>query len=503
MLSLRARLLASFALVIALSLVAAGSASVWLLRDQQAAAAEERIGRLVEPISQELRRVQLLGWPQERIAEQMAAYARAFNVRILLVDSENLVTLDTNLKEPMVGTHIPAIATQPAGSNAGFRPSEAYRSSRARHANKDLFLFAPADRRAGAPAGWPFQISETNLVVAVPAGDVTAAWARLLPRLLVGAGIAALAGVVVAVMLARRITRPIVQMTQASRAMALGDFSQRIEVRGDDEVAALGRAFNEMAQQVDRSRHAMRQLIADVSHDLKTPLTSIQGYSQALLDGVLRDELERARAAEVVHEEAERMRALVEDLLYLSQIEAGQLPLTIERVDLDAVARASAQRFRLQADAAEVSIRTALGGAPVIADERRLEQVLANLLDNAIRFATPGSEVLLRTARVPGAVLLEVHNGGDPIPAEDLPYLFDRFYQVDRARTRGSQMHSGLGLAIVRELVQAHGGEVSVQSSRDGGTVFTVRLPAAPAAANQSARSDDSERRPASARATT
>jgi signal transduction histidine kinase len=320
---------------------------------------------------------------------------------------------------------------------------------------------------------------------------------------MIGAGIAALAGVVVAVMLARRITRPIVQMTQASRAMAQGDFSQRIEVRGEDEIAALGRAFNDMALQVDHSRHAMRQLIADVSHDLKTPLTSIQGYSQALLDGVLEDSEERARAAEVVHEEAARMRALVEDLLYLSQIEAGQLPLTMERIDIDSVVGAAAQRFRLQADGAGVTIRTALSGAPVLADERRIEQVLANLLDNAIRFAMPGSEVLLRTARIPGAVLIETHNAGEPIPPEDLPYLFDRFYQVDRARTRGEQLHSGLGLAIVRELVQAHGGEVAVQSSRDGGTVFTVRLPIAPAAADQSARSDDAGRRPTSARATT
>jgi signal transduction histidine kinase len=172
-------------------------------------------------------------------------------------------------------------------------------------------------------------------------------------------------------------------------------------------------------------------------------------------------------------------------------------------LDLAAVVRSAAQRFRLQAEAAGVSIRVALNGAPVLADERRIEQVLANLLDNAIRFATAGSEVLLRTARVPGGVLLEVHNGGEPIPPEDLPYLFDRFYQVDRARTRGDRLHSGLGLAIVRELVQAHGGDVSVQSSRDGGTVFTVRLPAAPLNADQAERSGDVERRPASARVAT
>ena len=127
-------------------------------------------------------------------------------------------------------------------------------------------------------------------------------------------------------------------------------------------------------------------------------------------------------------------------------------------------------------------MRVSTDGTRVLADERRVEQVLANLVDNALRFAPAGTEVLLRTARIPGFVLIEVHNGGDPIPAEDLPHLFDRFYQVDRARTRsGGQVHSGLGLSIVRELVQAQGGEVAVQSSRDAGTVFSVKLPVAPA----------------------
>ena len=173
------------------------------------------------------------------------------------------------------------------------------------------------------------------------------------------------------------------------------------------------------------------------------------------------------------------MRGLIEDLLYLSQIEAGQLPIALETMNVDDLVAAAARRFHYQAETAEVEIRMALDGAPVRADERRLEQVLANLMDNAIRYAPAGSEVLLRTVRIPGAVLIEVHNGGTPIPAEDLPHVFDRFYQVDRARTRDG--HSGLGLAIVRELVQAHGGTVAVQSEQGAGTVFTVRLPIVPA----------------------
>lgn len=476
--SLRARLLLSFSVVIGLSLVAAGFVTVWLLRDQQAVNAEARIGRLVEPLSQRLLQLQLVGAPPERIAEEMGSYARFFDIRILLVNSEHRVTLDTNLKTPAVGAEVGEWDQHPLAPSG---PSESFRATRTRLNGQDLILFTPAGRQSAAPAGWPFRVQDTSVIIAVPANDVIAAWAKSLPRMTVAGGIALLSGVVVAGLLARRITRPILQMTRASRAMAQGDFSQRIDVHGDDEVAALGRAFNDMAQQVDRSRRAMRQLVADVSHDLKTPLTSIQGYSQAMLDGVLEDDTERQRAVEVVHEEAERMRALVEDLLYLSQIEAGQLPLTIEPLDIDGAVGATAQRFRLQAETAEVSLRVIADGAPVLADERRVEQILANLVDNAIRFAPAGSEVLLRTARLPRFVLIEVHNGGDPIPPEDLPHLFDRFYQVDRSRARkGDQVHSGLGLSIVSELVQAQGGTVSVQSSQDAGTVFSVRLPVAP-----------------------
>jgi signal transduction histidine kinase len=498
--SLRARLLASFCLVIGLSLIAAGFVTVWLLRDQQAANAEARIGRLVEPLSQRLLQLQMAGASPDRVAEEMGSYARFFDIRILLVDRDHHVTLDTNLRNPTVGRQI----TEPERV-VSVGPSESFRSLRTRIDSQDLILFAPAERDTANSPGFPFQLRDVSVVIAVPANTVTAAWARLLPRMTIAGSIALLASVVVAGLLSRRITRPLLQMTAASRAMAQGDFSQRIDVHGDDEVAVLGQAFNEMAQQVDRSRSAMRQLVADVSHDLKTPLTSIQGYSQAMLDGVLEDDQERQRAAEVVHEEAERMRALVEDLLYLSQIEAGQLPLSIERLDLDGAVAATAQRFRLQADAAEVTLRVATDGAPVLADERRIEQILANLVENAIRFAPAGSEVLLRTARIPGFTLVEVHNGGDAIPADDLPHLFDRFYQVDRARTRsGEQVHSGLGLSIVRELVHAQGGEVTVQSSRDGGTVFSVTLPVAPAERPGSVAPPDSSGKASShARATT
>ena len=174
----------------------------------------------------------------------------------------------------------------------------------------------------------------------------------------------------------------------------------------------------------------------------------------------------------MITEEAERIQFLLDDLLYLSEIESGTLALSLEELDVDDVIEATVQRFRYQAGEAGVEVATALDGAPLRADGRRLEQVFANLIDNAIRFTD--ERVLVRSYVDGDALTVEVHNGGPPIPTEDLAHVFDRFYQADPARTG---RHRGLGLSIVRELVQAHGGEVDVESSKDTGTVFIARLP--------------------------
>lgn len=278
-------------------------------------------------------------------------------------------------------------------------------------------------------------------------------------------------------MLAQRITSPIVQMTGAAQAIARGDYEQRIDVRGNDEIANLARAFNRMSAQVNRSNRSMRQLLADVSHELRTPLTSIQGFTQAFADGVVDDPEEVRNLAMVVYEESERMRELVDDLLYLSRIESGALEIARERVDLGALVRGTAERLRFEADGKGVEVELALDGASVTGDERRLEQVCANLVENAIRFAPTGSVVTVRTKRADAVALMEVHNHGAALPEDELEHIFDRFYQVDRARSGSG--HSGLGLAIVAELVQAHDGTVQVRSGAAEGTTFTVTLPAA------------------------
>jgi signal transduction histidine kinase len=179
----------------------------------------------------------------------------------------------------------------------------------------------------------------------------------------------------------------------------------------------------------------------------------------------------------LINEEANRIRVLVDDLLYLSEIESGTLRMELDDVDVDEVAAGTLRRFRFPAEEAGVELAFDLQGTLVRADGRRLEQVMANLLDNAIRFSPSGEAVTLRTRAQSDGVLIEVHNRGEPVPEEHLSRIFDRFYQADPSRA--GARHRGLGLSIVQELVQAHGGHVTVDSGRERGTTFTIFLPAA------------------------
>jgi len=470
--SFRARLLAGFGIVIVLTLFLSASAFILLLRQQQTESAQQRIGILVEPITTEAQRMQLLGWSRPAISASLEQIATYYDIRILMLDPTDRVIVDTESQHEAIGLTLDIPESELAEIDGRMEP---FQSVRMQMNGDDLYFFTLAVNASAAP--WPEVPGDSQLVLAVPAADVNSAWAALLPRLSIAGAGAGIVAVLFAFLFAARITTPVREMTRASQAMARGDLDQRIRGEGDDEIGRLAAAFNQMSTQVARSNRVMRELIANVSHELKTPLTSIQGFGQAMVDGLATKPEDYTEMSGVIVGETERIRVLVDDLLYLSQLESGTLQLSLDDVDLDAIVGDAAARFRFQADEAEVNLRLALDGASVRADGRRLEQVLANLVDNAIRFAPVGSEVLVRTYELGADVVLEVHNGGQPIPVESLPSVFDRFYQVDSARAE--TRHSGLGLSIVQELVQAHGGSVSVQSSRDAGTTFTARLPLA------------------------
>jgi signal transduction histidine kinase len=222
----------------------------------------------------------------------------------------------------------------------------------------------------------------------------------------------------------------------------------------------------------------MRDLLANVSHELKTPLTSIQGFSQAILDGMVPDDEGVKEHVSTINDEAMRMRALVDDLLLLSQIESGQVSMDHKHVDLRALLERTLERFQFAIRDAGIESGLHVGELPdVHGDERRLEQVFSNLLQNAVRHTPPGGVITVGADVVRGGqISASVHNTGSFIPPEDLPRVFERFFQVDRARTRKGGS-SGLGLSIVKEIVEAHGGTVRAVSSEEGGTEFIITLP--------------------------
>jgi signal transduction histidine kinase len=316
-------------------------------------------------------------------------------------------------------------------------------------------------------------------VVAVPEDEITSAWRDLVPQLIVAGMIALGVGVLAALLISRSITGPLARITRAAQQMSRGHYEQELEVRGQDEVGRLGQAFNVMSRQVSRSHQMMRDLLANVSHELRTPLTSIQGFSQALEDGQIKTPEEYREAGRIINEEAQRMRHLIDDLMELSRLESGQITIEREPVDLDELLRECGRRFERRARDAGAEFRVEVPELPeVVGDERRLEQVFNNLIDNAMRHTPSGGAVNVSAQAQNGVVRVAVHNTGSFIPEDEIGRVFERFYQLDRHRSRSSG-GAGLGLAIASEVVQAHSGEIRAVSDASTGTEFEVTLPTA------------------------
>ncbi|HVN55046.1 MAG TPA: ATP-binding protein [Anaerolineaceae bacterium] len=282
---------------------------------------------------------------------------------------------------------------------------------------------------------------------------------------------------------ASRLSKPLDGLVTAAQAISAGDLNQSVPVDGEiSEISALGRAFNQMAASLRQADQAKTAFVSDVSHELRTPLTVIKGTIETLQDGALDDRAARDAFLASMYRETERLVRLVNDLLVLTRADAGALNLQIHPVDLEALARARCSHFSTVAGARQVCLSVAAQpGSPLLcaqADPDRITQVLDNLLDNAIRYSPAGGEISVLLRRESNWIACEVRDSGPGIPARHLPLVFERFYRADPARDR-ARGGSGLGLAIVRSLVEAQGGEVSVQSVEGQGAVFTFWLPLA------------------------
>jgi signal transduction histidine kinase len=274
-------------------------------------------------------------------------------------------------------------------------------------------------------------------------------------------------------LLARQLTAPLRSLTEAAHRLTEGDVPQ-VQVRSQDEIGELARAFNQMAQSLSQQEMLRRNLMADIAHELRTPLTVIRSDLEALLDGVFEPTPETLAS---LQEETLLLSRLVDDLRALAQAEAGQLQLERQSTDLAELLRAVIASFDLQADTQGLALVLDLpSDLPRLdADPQRVRQIVANLVSNALRHAPDSSRVVVAAAERPGEVLVSVTDDGPGISPEEVSHVFDRFWRGQRSRAAGT----GLGLAIARELVRAHGGRIWVESEQGKGSTFYFTLPLA------------------------
>lgn len=296
-----------------------------------------------------------------------------------------------------------------------------------------------------------------------------------------------LMGVTLAIRTFRRVTTPLANVMAAADAVATGDLSVRVPERGGDAFGRLAYSFNQMVTELERNDQQRRNLTADVAHELRTPLHIIQGNLEGILDGVYEATPDHINAT---LEETRHLARLVDDLRTLSLAESGQLPLVRAQVDVQDLLSDVVVSFGAQAEAKGIELRitheevrtvsqTEGVGLLIEADAGRLNQVLSNLVVNALRHTPAGGQITLAAARQGDFVHIRVCDTGEGIAPDDLPFLFDRFWRGDRARTHSEGIGSGLGLAIARQLIQAHGGQIAVESAVGQGTTFTIHLPLA------------------------
>lgn len=481
---LRTRLLLSYVLIIVVTLAVIGGTLLLVLRSQPlpVAGAYQRLGDTVRGLAArfEAQGSQLGLLTPAQIEGALSQVADSTGLRVLIVeirDEQPYVVFDSLRRfvpgDPVPGYKIDSLRSRGNLLHGTFEdPGDAG------------WLFVGGQRlieRVKAAQGEPSRLA--LFATPAPQTGLSALFDWFGDNLLTPLLRAGLVGLVVAValsaLIARSVARPLQQMAQAAEAVATGDYDQRVPEAGPDEVRTVAGAFNRMTRQVKASQQAQRDFVANVSHDLRTPLTSIQGFSQAILDGTAAPPDGARRAAAVIYDEAARLSRMVDELLDLARIDTGQWRMERQVINPAAILRAVGEKLALRAQQAGVALRVQVPDLPdAIGDGDRLAQVFTNLVDNALKHTPPGGTVTLIGARQDDGLELAVADNGEGIPPEDLSRVFERFYQVDKSRQRDARRTgAGLGLAISRQIVEAHGGTIRVESVLGVGTRFAVWLP--------------------------
>lgn len=478
--SLRARLVVSFVLIVIVTLGAAGVTLYARLDTYRDDLAASTLRAASAPIYYNITlftpaQGQRPALASQRLRNELTAYIELTakeGLLVLPVDANGAFIHDANTPSPEPGLDDERFVVPPAperGPNFSELPLYEYETS---EGSRIVYVSIPMTRlirgqREGIHA----------IVVAMPETSRQDALRDLLAPLTVagGAGLAAALAVIALVWLS--LYRPLAKVGRSVRAVAAGDYAQRVPAQGPSEMRDLANDVNRMAGSVQASQRTLREFLANVSHELKTPLTSIRGFAQALNDGTLATHEEQTRAARVIDAESRRVLHLVGELLDLSRIESGQQKMDMADVRVDELLTHMADVFAMRAADAGVTLElpSPLALAVVRADFDRLEQVLGNLLDNAFRHTSRGGRIELGARRAGEFIELYVADDGEGIDPADLPHVFDRFYRsgLGEPDTPGA----GLGLAISREIVRAHGGTIRANVRREGGTEFAFTLP--------------------------
>jgi len=464
---------------VAVSLLLAGVLTWVFVRDLELQGTQERLDQLVMPAAVAVRSEECISHVYSKACKLTTAgdftdrlnnlvAPRLGGYRLLLLDSQRRVVYDSTANGPAVfGLQIPIARSTRVANIWEARTSLAGDSFIAAAINiSNAGRFDPLD------ATWVVLAEPQSAVATAAAGD-------LATRLLEAGGAALVVALLLVLFISRSLTGPLTQLAAAAEDIAAGNYSRRVSIQGPDEIGMLGSAFNHMAEAVERARKAQRDFLANVSHELKTPLTSLIGFSQALVDGSLLSDTERTRAATIVHEESERVLRMAQELLDLARVEAGSISMHITSVDLGGQLQQEMEMVRPRAAARKLTLKINVPDdiPPVAADPERLHQIIDNLLDNAVKYALEGSIVIAAARLSGGAVATVVSNQvGQHRPDPDR--MFDRFYRADPSRSSAAG-GVGLGLAISRELAGAMKGRLWADFDDAGNIRLHLLLPAA------------------------
>ena len=467
--TIRARIYLTLAAITLLTLGVTGVSLFFVLGDYQQDIERSRVREIAKAWGP-----QLFAEPgeSETLAELMSVWETTSSVTGSIAENEDVLVLGLTRegRAAAIYERENRFAGEQLGVDlSGLRPGESWEGEVEAPGGEQLTYIVVA-----LPAG----AAEAQGFCCVAVAGVSAAQGAVLgdlaTRLLIAGLVALVIASLVGLALSRSIYRPVQLVAAAARNVARGSLRQRVVVGGSQEARELAQSFNQMTEEVERQQTALRDFLANVSHDLQTPLTSINGFSRALMDDIVEEE-GRPNAYRIIEDESRRLLRLVEGLLDLSRIEAGQVRVERAPVALGILMDHIGDLFTLRAEELDVQLAVESNETPdALGDWDRLEQVLGNLVDNALRHTPPGGQVTLSArAESETSVSMSVADTGVGIPEEAIPHLFDRYYKSDRP---GAQGGTGLGLAIARELVRAQEGEIHVLSSQEVGTTFRVIL---------------------------